>query len=445
MAYYELLPNWILGNCMLALVVSNLYVGLGRRIIVLELTALIAVLQCISGPLLAYSPSYNHYKYGMYVDPITYFTFALPATSLFVAALLWPIRQAEQLTFAMTQRPNLDRAGYGLLALSIGSAFASRLIPGLAFLFYLLSQFKYLGAVCLYFSRSPYKWVAIPVVLLSGYLTAAHSGMFHEMLLWGCFIAGFVFLKLSRSHTFKLAAFSVTIIGVLLIQSIKAEYREQKKNGGDVNLVAISVDAIPNLLNIYQESDFRTAAIARLNQGWIVSAIMAHVPAEEPFAEGETPLTAIKSSILPRFLAPDKEGAGGRDNFTRFTGLHIGDDTSMCIGTLGEAYANFGILGGIATMFLLGVIYNRILALFTSLGRNNAYFLLCIPLIFLQPVKSETELLVVLNHFTKSIMVVFISYFWLHEFFLPGNSDARNRTRPAIKSAPSAQPRHVAL
>jgi hypothetical protein len=44
-------------------------------------------------------------------------------------------------------------------------------------------------------------------------------------------------------------------------------------------------------------------------------------------------------------------------------------------------------------------------------GFNNVLFLAFLPLIFLQVIKAETELVVVLNHLIKSLLVVF-AYFY---------------------------------
>ena len=97
--------------------------------------------------------------------------------------------------------------------------------------------------------------------------------------------------------------------------------------------------------HLFTEVNF-DAAIDRINQGWIVARIMRYTPNYEPFAGGETIITGIRASLIPRFLDPDKPKAGGRENFTRFTGKLISDNTSMGLSPLGEAYANFGINGG---------------------------------------------------------------------------------------------------
>ena len=58
----------------------------------------------------------------------------------------------------------------------------------------------------------------------------------------------------------------------------------------------------------------------------------------------------------------------------------------------------------------MGGILNKAFACFVNLGKFNGYFLLCLPLVFLQVIKSETELIVVVNHLVKSILVVSVQY-----------------------------------
>jgi len=159
------------------------------------------------------------------------------------------------------------------------------------------------------------------------------------------------------------------------------------------------------------------ASIDRINQGWIVARIMRYTPYFEPFAGGETILTGIRASLIPRFLDTDKLKAGGRDNFTRFTGKLISETTSMGLSPLGEAYANFGINGGILFLFLLGLFYNFYIFMILRLSDKYPSLVLWIPLLFLQVVKAETDFVVVLNHLVKASMVVALLIFSFRKFF----------------------------
>ena len=81
-----------------------------------------------------------------------------------------------------------------------------------------------------------------------------------------------------------------------------------------------------------QESFFE--ANRRLNQGWLVAHAIDH--RMKHGTEQRHLFKAYASSILPRFLYPDKIDAGGSYNITRFTDVKLNDSTSMNIGVLGE-------------------------------------------------------------------------------------------------------------
>ena len=155
----------------------------------------------------------------------------------------------------------------------------------------------------------------------------------------------------------------------------------------------------------------------RLNQGWIISAIIDEIPARTPFIEGETIRQAVSASLLPRFLNPNKKRAGGRENFSRFTGLEIGEGTSMGISIVGEAYGNYNVFGGTLFMGIWGLFLGRFWRFLLKAAMQNPLLIAFLPLIFLQVIKAETELAVVLNHLVKSSIVVF-GFFWGARNFL---------------------------
>ncbi len=413
--YYQMLPNYWLAIAMLACIVRRIYFRIDHALIILEIAGLIAILQCIIGPLLMYRSSFVHHRYFMYVDAHTYFSFAIPGIAAFVAVLCLPVAGNANAGLQIRDSKQMDRLGWFLFAIALAGTVGSYI--GLGFFGYLLAQFKYVAAICLFMSNNRFRWPVLLAVLFSGYLNAAQHAMFHELLIWGTFVGSFVFLDKKRSHALKITVFASALIAILTIQGVKAEYREALADGKSPNLMDSLLDVLWSLESVYANQDFQQVAIARLNQGWIVSRVMQHVPDYEPYAEGETISTAIAASFTPRFLNSEKEGAGGRANFTRFTGLQLHGATTMCIGTLGEAYANFGKDGGILVMLILGGILNKAFACFVNLGKFNGYFLLCLPLVFLQVIKSETELIVVVNHLVKSIVVVSLLYFILPRAF----------------------------
>ena len=204
-----------------------------------------------------------------------------------------------------------------------------------------------------------------------------------------------------------------------IIQAVKADYRIMLKEGFDGNFVSLFFGTVNQKYEsgFLDEEEDASGLNVRLNQGWIISAVMDHVPRNLEFAEGTTIKEAIVASLVPRFLNPNKKEAGGQENFEKYTGLTLSENTSMGLSIIGEFYANFGVL---LSVFMMGV-WGMFLAFVWKKLVYNTYkiplLIFFLPLIFLQVVKAETELVVVLNHLIKSIIAVAL-FFWLTKRYL---------------------------
>lgn len=107
------------------------------------------------------------------------------------------------------------------------------------------------------------------------------------------------------------------------------------------------------------------------------------------------------------FFFPDKATAGGLKNFRKYTGLVIDDGTTFGLSPLGEAYLNYGVVGGIGFMLVFGGCFAIFYYGTLRFALKQPTFLFWIPLIFYQAMKAETELLVILNQLIKGSMVAF--------------------------------------
>ena len=440
--FLEVLPHGWLGVSMLLIVSIRLYRKIDHAITMLELAALIMVMQCVIGPLLMYQSDYIHPRYMMYVHSKTYFQYVIPGVAAFIVALFYPIKGMRNLSLHISKGKNLHTLGFYLLGIGVFGSLCTS-IPGMGFFFYLAAQFKYVGAICLFVSGYRFRWITLLLVLLSSYSSSAETGMFGELFFWGCFIVTFVLIYFPKSHLLKMAIFLSGIIVLLTVQGVKAEYREARAEGRDTDLASLLSETLWSLGSVYENEDFRHVALTRLNQGWIISKTMQYVPQMEPFANGNTIKEAIYSSLVPRVLDKNKTTAGGRNNFLQYTGILIMTDTTMCLGLLGEAYVNYGVNGGIILMFILGIFFNRLFAFFIGLGKRNSYFLLCLPLIFLQAVKPDTEFVVVVNHLTKASLIVFMVYLALPK--LLGSLKNKHKTKNIVHAIHSKNKRRPLL
>ena len=204
-----------------------------------------------------------------------------------------------------------------------------------------------------------------------------------------------------------------------IIQAVKEDYRVLLKEGFDGNVVGLFFGTVNQKYEsgFLEEEQDAAGLNVRLNQGWIISAVMDHVPRNLEFAGGETVKEAIMASLVPRFLNPNKKEAGGQENFTKYTGLTLSENTSMGLSIIGEFYANYGVMTGIFFMGLWGLLLAFVWRKLIFNTYKVPLLIFFLPLIFLQVVKAETELVVVLNHLLKSIITVAL-FFWLTKRYL---------------------------
>jgi hypothetical protein len=304
----------------------------------------------------------------------------------------------------------------GLLFMIIGavSTLAGNFIPNsLRFVFYLLQNLLYVGAGIILFQQnaSHKKWAFLAILWLV--YSAISRGLFHDLILWLMFLFFILAIKIKINIYQTLIFFFIGLLSLSIIQSIKDDFRTQlAKSNSPIELFTNLA-----LANLEEGSDKSEEEVndlnVRLNQGWIISAIIKHVPKKEPYANGATVKKAIWASLLPRFLNPDKKRAGGRENFSKYTGLNIRKNTSMGMSIIGEAYANYGKNGGILFMLLWGGFLTLFWNFLMQIAEKKKIVLFILPLIFLQAVKAETELVVVLNHLVKSSIICYVLIWYL--------------------------------
>ncbi len=411
------------GLCVILLLVCLTYEfqkRVDQGLPLMQVAALLAALQWCLGPYLAFVTGITTDRYYMYVGDATYFSFALPGTAAFAFGLLAVGSSVKQRGLLKSvRRGNFVTTGLILTGIALMGRFAAPYMPGgLAFALHLLSQLSYVGVLYFLFSRSSYRWLLITVALLPLFRQTAESAMFHDLLLWMGLLFCFWYGMKKHSGTGKVVLLGGVAVVLFTIQAVKQDYRAKVWSGQEASFTG-EVVGYWSSAGEMEGKDVLPNVIARLNQGWIISAIMRNVPVREPYAEGETLVSAVAGAFVPRFLWQDKVKAGGQVNFRRFTGLNLADTTSMAISPLGEAYANFGVEGGIVLMLGFGLGFASIYALCLRWSLNRPDFLFWIPLIFYQAIKAETEFSTVLNQVSKGAVIAFGAYWLIREQIMP--------------------------
>lgn len=390
-----------------------------RGVPFVHLAAIVAILQWLIGPLFGYESTLVFERYQMYVSPDTYFSYALPATCCYlVGLLLLGTSVSPEPLLQMVNRRRFVVIGFFLIAVgNLAVATSSQFSGSVEFVFFLVGNFRYVGALYLVFSlhqlRIPFAVLAFsPLVAVS-----VNTAFFHDMLLWGaiCFLYWFSTRRWGIGQ--KSVVLAVAFFAVFSLQTVKHAYREQLRvDRESASLVNLLIDMLSPGGAGWEQASIENVLV-RMNQGWIVSAVLNHVPSEQPFFGGETYVDAFKAALLPRFLAPNKRTADLRVNFRRMTGLQIADTTTMGVSPLGEAYANFGVYGGCFALLIYGTLLGGFIRAMLLFCLRSPSLILWLPVVFFAALKAETESLVVLNQLVKGSVIVGFGLFGLQRLF----------------------------
>jgi hypothetical protein len=410
-----------------ALFFTRLLLEAGHDVPIESFILFMASLQWIVGPVLAYAGFSDHYKYYMYVPVEEYMALAVPgviglALGLYAFRAKRRVAQVAEYTAATGQIVSRVRfLPYYLIGIGFVFSFlVDRFPPALEFPAYLLSNIKYIGLIYLLFSPVHRHKVSILVTaLLLTFLSSLQGAMFHDLLLWTAFIGMYVALIFRPSFPQKVLLATLGLLFIFMLQASKDLYRQKLEVEGRQDYVEKFLESVDERMAAEEmaRSGNVERVVIRINQGWIISRIMLGTPRYLPHAGGETVVTAVKASVLPRLFFPDKPIAGGRENYEKYVGFRLQSGTSMGISLLGEAYINFGVRGAWVFMFVFGLISSFVIQQFFLLAAKYPTIWLWFPLILLHFVKAETELLVQLNFLVKSIFLVYL-FVWANKYFL---------------------------
>jgi hypothetical protein len=399
---------------------------LGKRIVVLDIIILMGCFTMLVMPVIFYhvytkaNPLARIWYRYMLVSSDDYFSFVVPGMLLLILGLRLPLTRLKYRDkpqqYMINVREQLEKKpNLGLILIGIGAVggFVNPFVPSaIGQVFFLLGHLTYVGVFYVIYSPNKRKRLTIALVITLMLAQSIISGMFGEMVF--ILILSAILLVLGTNIKFQ-TKFLLAIFGmffIILIQSIKGDYRLYSwKQGGGADpayFVELVVERIADPSNVLDDRKMFTAA-TRMNQGWLVATTMYKVPDKHPFANGETIWQSVLASFVPRFAWPDKPESGGKANLWRFWGVKL-KGYSTNIGPVGEAYGNFGVLGGAIYMFFYGLFFNLILSRILKLSETRPTLILWLPYLFLYTVNVETDLVTTMNSIVKGVFFVWVMY-----------------------------------
>jgi Na+/proline symporter len=261
------------------------------------------------------------------------------------------------------------------------------------------------------------------------------QGMFFDLLTWLTFLGSVYAIKFKPNNYLKVTFILLFSLFAVIIQQLKGDYREATWKQGE----EASVETVKKSLKKKNEkqgiftSESLGASNLRINQGYIVTNIMKTVPDKVPYENGAELELILESSILPRIIAPNKLNSGDRFIFMKYSGIPVAVGTSMALSSVGDAYINFGPLGGTIFMFFFGLLFNYFLKLFNKKGKEFPIAILLATVAFYYPIRPDCELQTILGHLFKSTIIIFVILsVWRHNFKLSTFSLKRKRKELAF-------------
>ena len=169
---------------------------------------------------------------------------------------------------------------------------------------------------------------------------------------------------------------------------------------------AITWEIGKNILYDGFQFDRNSVAIAtltvRLNQGYILSHVLKTEAEDSTNQENGTYLAQLAaSSILPRFVLPNKLTSGDRHYFEKHSGLTLVGNTAMGLGLIAESTIDFGLGTGPFIFGLILLVIYQIVKAFRHRAFFSLYFLIAL-FYFIRP---DCDLITALGHFTKSTLL----------------------------------------
>lgn len=382
--------------------------------------------QFFIGPVLAYNglDEYQYFMYKMRISEAAYFQYALPAVTLFIIGLhinsgkyqgeVVDLKQIEAFVKKNKKIPYLFII-IGLFSSIVGTYFSN----DLAFVFYLLGSLKFIGLFLFIIGTKRLQVLPLIVVIGSIISSSFGNGMFHDLLTWIIYSASIFAIKYKFDFKIKLIGLSTFIVFAVVLQVLKGNYRavtgvEKEKAG--VETFAEIYQKENEKKGVFSFENLATSNV-RINQGFIITNIMTNVPDKVEHANGSEMYQILEAAILPRILAPNKLNAGDRTIFVKYSGIPLTEGTSMGLSSLGDAYINFGIAGGIVFMFLFGAFYSYVLNVFQKNARQFPILILFTAMVFYYPIRPDCELQTILGHLFKSCFLIFMMIqTWKHTF-----------------------------
>lgn len=387
-------------------------------------------LQYIFSTYLIYN-KYSELRSQMPIKQEVLFDYAIPALGfLFLGVFLFNRDFDIRSAIKRIDSQKAGRLGYLLLAISYGFDLAEMLgLPLVRSIVSFTDYLKYLAVFCFLFANSPMLYVLSALVYLHLITVVLRSGVFIDLITWGIFLFFFLALRFRLSFVLRGTLFLMAIPILILIQSVKDEYRKvtwmNKREGGLGLFTELARKNNEQKSDEpFEESEGVIRTIGRLSQGWHLGLTLKRVPLKEPFSNGREMLSDIGSSIIPRFFFPEKKIVHTKEKFFKYTGHKLRSATSMTIGILGDFYINFGRNGSFFLLFVFGALISKGVSFFyRTFVLNDPLNIVWLPFLLSYLIRADNDFYIVFNCVLKGFIIFLAVNYIKLQFLEPRSMD----------------------
>jgi hypothetical protein len=270
-------------------------------------------------------------------------------------------------------------------------------VPGISQVLFSLADVKWVffmlfGFLCILKNEhKKYFYIAISVEFLSGFLS------FFSEFKTVIFFVILIVLTLIETVNFKQLLIGA-IVGALLVflglfwTSIKDQYRSYLNGGRQIQAVSVSQnDALNELYDLSNDVNQGTLAssvtklLDREQYTYHFAKTIERVPAIIPFQNGNNWLDNLEFTTTPRYLNPNKPTIDNSVKATKYTGIHyLGESagTSFSLGYFAECYIDYGKIGMMGLLLLIGTIYGVTYFYLIRNSSKNLLFNYCVAIAF---------------------------------------------------------------
>jgi hypothetical protein len=329
-------------------------------------------------------------------EPETYFNYAIPAMLFFIAGLNLFSKKYEEIIDLNAIKAAVNKMPALPPTLVITGIVGFLIVPfapsEISLIFVAISYLRFVGFFLSLLADKPFNLIYF--LLSFGILTveSLFTSMFSDLLYLAIFFGIFLSLRYRPSVKTTLLGIFAGVLMIVFIQNIKFSLRS-KVTGAVIDL--------ETLRTVIQESEHASEqkqfdkkvadVVLRIDQGWVTSSTIEKYRLDGfSFQNGKHAITILESSILPRFLAPDKYKVGDRELFNTYSGHQVSEGTSIALGVLADGYIDFGE-SGIFIVFAFGLIINLFIKLYHKWSIKFPVAKVFIAVGLLYAIKADTD------------------------------------------------------